>query len=138
MNWIVLIVGLLIVFIIGWVVLNVRKMKNLPNVPDSKKIKVLSTKNFKHQIKTGKVLVDFWAPWCMPCKMMSPVLNDLAEENGHEVTVAKLNVDEQQQIARQFNIRSIPTMILFKNGKEVRRITGVKSKQHLLKELQAV
>ncbi len=80
------------------------------------------------------VLMDFWASWCMPCKMMVPVLNEVAEEVNGKVTIAKVNVDEQKATAAKFGIRSIPTMVLFQNNKEVKRIVGVKTKDYLLKE----
>ena len=120
----------------GLLIVNTRKqMKNLKDVKDSEKIKILTDQNFQNKIKTGTFLVDFWAAWCMPCKMMVPVLNEVAEEAGEKVTIAKLNVDEQKATAARFSVRSIPTMILFRNGKEVKRIVGVKTKDYLLKEL---
>jgi thioredoxin 2 len=70
------------------------------------------------------VLVDFWAEWCGPCRMMSPVLDKLAEERATTLQVGKLNTDEQPEIAARFNIRSIPTLILFRDGKEVARQSG--------------
>ena len=112
-----------------------RQMKQLKDVKDSEKVKILSDQNFSNRTKSGFVLVDFWASWCMPCKLMVPVLNELAEENDGKVTIAKLNVDEAKNTASKFNVRSIPTLILFKNGKEVHRFVGVKSKDYLLKEL---
>ena len=117
------------------VYLTKRQMKQLKDVKDSEKVKILSDQNFSNRIKSGFVLVDFWASWCMPCKLMVPVLNELAEENDGKVTIAKLNVDEAKNTASKFNVRSIPTLILFKNGKEVHRFVGVKSKDYLLKEL---
>ena len=108
------------------------KMKNTPAVADSDLIEHLTAQNFAHKTKKGVVLVDFWADWCMPCKMMAPVLNDVAEATEGTATIYKLNVDEQQQVAAQYGIRSIPTMILFKDGKEVERIIGVKSKEAVI------
>lgn len=112
-----------------------RQMRQLKDVKSSEKVKILNDQNFNNQIKTGVVLVDFWAEWCMPCKLMVPVLNELAEETSKKITIAKLNVDESNKTASQFAVRSIPTMILFKNGKEIHRFVGVKTKDYLLKEL---
>ena len=81
----------------------------------------------------GTVLVDFWASWCMPCKMLSPVVDEVAEEVT-SAKVAKVNVDEQQSLAARFNVMSIPTLIVFKDGKEVRRSVGVMPKE-AVKEL---
>ncbi len=117
---------------------NYLKMKSLPNTPESLKIKTLSNKNFKPIIRSGTVLVDFWAPWCGPCKMMAPVLNDIAETAAEQVTIGKVNVDNQQQLAQKYKIRNIPTLVLFSNGREVKRYMGVKSKKFLLKEIAAV
>lgn len=112
-----------------------RQMNQLKNVKDSDKVKILTDQNFANQTKSGTVLVDFWASWCMPCKLMVPVLNELAEEVYGRVTVAKLDVDQSKATASKFAVRSIPTLILFKNGKEVHRFVGVKTKDYLLKEL---
>jgi len=133
--WITIIsVGTLAV-LLGLLILNARKrMKSLKDVKESDKVVNLTDQNFLNKIKTGTVLVDFWAVWCMPCKMMVPVLNEVAEETHGTVTIAKVNVDEQKATAARLGIRSIPTMILFKNGREVKRIVGVKTRDYLLKE----
>lgn len=107
------------------------RMKHIKSIPESEKIKILTDKNFQNQVKNGLVLVDFWAAWCMPCKLMVPALNELADDPDNLAAIAKLNVDEQRSIASKFGIRSIPTSILFKNGKEVERIVGVKSADQL-------
>ena len=133
--WITIIVFAVLAILIVLFIVNTRqRMKSLKDVKDSEKIKILTDQNFQNKIKTGTVLVDFWAAWCMPCKLMVPVLNEVAEETGEKVTIAKVNVDEQKLTAARFGIRSIPTMILFQNGKEVKRIVGVKTKEYLLKE----
>jgi thioredoxin 1 len=111
------------------------KIKNVKDVPPSNKIKILNNKNFRPIIKNGLVLVDFWAPWCAPCKMIAPTLNEIAEENPDKITIAKVNVDQNQKIAQQYNIRNIPTLVLFQGGKEIKRIMGVKTKNVLLKEI---
>lgn len=81
------------------------------------------------------VLVDFWAAWCGPCKMVAPVLEEIASEKAGELTVAKLDVDANPTTARDFQVVSIPTMILFKDGAPVKRIVGAKGKAALLREL---
>ncbi|OBG58638.1 MULTISPECIES: thioredoxin [unclassified Mycobacterium] len=81
------------------------------------------------------VLVDFWATWCGPCKMVAPVLEEIASERGEQLTVAKLDVDANPVTARDFQVVSIPTMILFKDGQPVKRIVGAKGKAALLREL---
>ena len=79
------------------------------------------------------VLVDFWAPWCGPCKMVAPVLDELAREYAGKLKIVKLNVDQNQQVAAQFGISSIPTLIMFKNGKESGKMIGFQSKDALKK-----
>ncbi|OBH15716.1 thioredoxin [Mycobacterium sp. E3247] len=81
------------------------------------------------------VLVDFWATWCGPCKMVAPVLEEIASERAAQLTVAKLDVDANPVTARDFQVVSIPTMILFKDGQPVKRIVGAKGKAALLREL---
>ena len=137
--WIAIIVTVVIIGALAFLVIRAKsQLKNIQNIPDSARIRVLTDQNFGKTIKSGTVLVDFWAAWCMPCKLMVPVLNELAEEVGGKVSIAKLNVDESRKTASQFGIRSIPTMILFRNGREVKRIVGVKNKEYLLREFDRV
>ena len=84
------------------------------------------------------VLVDFWATWCGPCKMVAPVLEEIAAERAGQLTIAKLDVDANPETARDFQVVSIPTLILFKNGQPVKRIVGAKGKAALLRELSDV
>lgn len=84
------------------------------------------------------VLVDFWATWCGPCRMVAPVLEEIATEKSGQLTVAKLDVDANPETARDFQVVSIPTLILFKDGQPVKRIVGAKGKAALLRELADV
>ena len=81
------------------------------------------------------VLVDFWAEWCGPCKMVAPVLEEIAGEYGDKLTVAKLNIDHNPERARDYQVMSIPTMIVFRDGKQVKTIVGAKPKKQLLDDL---
>ena len=81
------------------------------------------------------VVVDFWAEWCGPCKMLAPILEEVAEENSDKITVAKVNVDENPDLARQFNIMSIPTLIVFNEGEQVQTFQGASGKAGLLQNL---
>jgi thioredoxin 1 len=112
-----------------------RRMKNSPDVRKNDKILDLTDKNFLQQIKSNVTLVDFWASWCVPCKMMAPVLNEIAEEVPANVKVCKVNVEEYQSLATKYSVRGIPTMLLFRNGKEIDRFVGVKTKDFLLKRI---
>jgi len=112
------------------------RMKNIPIVADSDKILTLTDKNFQHQTKNKLVLVDFWANWCAPCRMMAPVLNEVADELSGNSHIGKVNIEEYQSLAQKFQVRNIPTLILLKNGKEINRFVGMKSKDFLLEQIQ--
>jgi thioredoxin 1 len=111
------------------------KMKQFPPVSDNNKIVTLTNQNFPAEIKNKVVLVDFWAEWCMPCRMMAPVLNDVTDSLSGNMKVGKVNIELYKELAQQFNVMSIPTMILFKNGKEINRFVGVKTKDFLLAKM---
>jgi thioredoxin 1 len=92
--------------------------------------------NFAASVQKGLVLVDFWAPWCGPCRMLAPILEELDSEMGDRVQIIKVNVDENQGTAGQFGIMSIPTMVLFKDGEPLGQIVGVQPKEALEEILQ--
>ncbi len=115
-----------------------RYMKKIPVEADNEKILTLTDKNFQTLTKNKLVLVDFWASWCAPCRMMAPVLNDTVTELDGNTHIGKVNIEEYQSLAQKFNIRSIPTMVIFKNGVEVSRFSGVRNKEFLLKQIQNI
>lgn len=97
-------------------------------------VKIITNDNFTKEVLENKktVLLDFWASWCGPCKMLSPVVDEFAEENEN-IYVGKVNVDEQSELATQFEVMSIPTLIVFKNGQKVNQSVGVISKEQIAK-----
>ena len=97
----------------------------------------LTDQTFDEEIKSAAepVLVDFWAEWCGPCKMVAPILHEIEADNAGKLRVGKVNIDENLELARRFDVMSIPTMILFKDGEPQVRIVGAKGKGQLLQEL---
>jgi len=99
---------------------------------------VLTKDNFNQSIENGVSLVDFWAPWCGPCKMQLPIVEELSTELEGQATIGKINVDEQPELAAQFGVMSIPTLILFKDGQPVDKMVGLQSKDALKAKISNV
>lgn len=94
-------------------------------------IKYLNDENFQTEISKGVTLVDFYADWCGPCRMIAPVIEELASEMNGKAKIAKLDIESAQQTTSTFHVTSIPTIIIFKDGQEVKRVVGIKDKQTL-------
>lgn len=96
-------------------------------------VKHFNKENFNDEVTNyeGKVLVDFWASWCGPCKMMIPVVDEIAKETQGNVNIGKINVDDEAELAVQYGIMSIPTFILFENGKPTQKLVGIQEKETL-------
>ena len=108
-------------------------MENVSNIE-------LNSKNFKEEVLESSipVLIDLWAPWCMPCRMITPIVEQLAEDNQGKLKVCKLNTDENQDIAARYGIQGIPTLLFFKGGQEVDRLVGVTPKPIIQKKIDAI
>ena len=107
---------------------------------DNSSVIKLDESNFDREVtQDGKpVIVDFWAEWCGPCKMIAPLLDEIARERADAVKVAKVNVDENQSLSLKYNIRAIPALLFFKNGQLRDQVTGVTSKKDLLNRIEAL
>lgn len=106
----------------------------------SEKVLILGDENFEQEVENSNqvVLVDFYADWCGPCKMLGPVIDELAEENDGKSKIAKINVDQQRNLAKRFRVMSVPSILFFKDGKEVDRMVGAQSKEDLLAKINSL
>ena len=106
----------------------------------SPSIVTLTQENFSQQVlqSPAPVLVDFWAEWCGPCKMIAPVLDELADEYDGKVKIGKVNIDEQQNLAAEYGVRAIPTLLVFQNGQVADQLVGARSKRDLKASLDRV
>lgn len=100
-------------------------------------LKNITAENFETEVKNSKdfILVDFYATWCGPCKMLAPVLEQVADEVKEKASIVKLDIDECLDIAKEYNVMSVPTMVLFKDGKEVDRIVGLRQKNQIIEAI---
>ncbi|MBK1964155.1 thioredoxin [Campylobacter novaezeelandiae] len=97
----------------------------------------LTSENFS-EVKEGVALVDFWAPWCGPCRMLSPVIDELANDFEGKAKICKVNTDEQGDLAAEYGVRSIPTLIFFKNGEVIDQLVGAQSKQAIADKINSL
>ncbi|MBU4438993.1 MAG: thioredoxin [Acetobacterium sp.] len=106
----------------------------------SEKIISINMENFETEILSynGAVMVDFWAEWCGPCKALAPTIDEISQELGDNMKVCKINVDENQSLAQQFRVMSIPTVVFFKNGEAVNRFVGVREKDEYIDAMKTL
>lgn len=102
------------------------------------KVKELTSDEFDKFIKDDKTVIDFWAPWCGPCKMMGPIFEDVAKDLKDKAKFAKVNVDENSDLAQRFGVMSIPTIMFFRDGEPVDRAVGVLMKEDLIKKVKEI
>lgn len=102
------------------------------------KVLTITDNDFDKTIKKGITMVDFWAVWCGPCRRQGPIVEEIANEVGKKYKIGKLDVDNNKVSSNAYNVRNIPTLIIFKDGKEVKRLVGLQDKQTLLNELNAI
>ena len=127
------------VFVLALVFSFYRRYKmaaSMSKKPVSDKLVILTDATFKKQIAKGVSLVDFWAAWCTPCKIQGPVVNEIAEEFSDVAKICKLDVQHNQRVAAELGIRNIPTVLIFKDGKIVKKFVGVKTKSVLMKAVK--
>jgi thioredoxin 1 len=126
-------VAVLLILLIAAFYKKYKLLKNMDQTPNSSHLLELTDATFKKTIQKGVTLVDFWAPWCMPCKIQGPIVNEVAELMHDKATISKINIDIHKRTASELGIRSIPTIIIFKDGKIVTKLVGAKTKNVLTK-----
>jgi|WetSurMetagenome_2_1015567.scaffolds.fasta_scaffold211338_2 thioredoxin 1 len=128
-----IIAGLILAYIVYMFIRNRNRMKK----PPSENVKILTDGNFNATIKKGVSLVDFWAAWCGPCRVQGPIVDEIADEIGDKANICKLDIDQHKKTAGQLGIQSIPTILIFKDGKMVQKFVGVKSKPTFIKAIKS-
>ncbi len=122
--------------VLGFIIYTFIKNRNRMSKPPSVNVKILTDDNFSSTIKSGVSLVDFWAAWCGPCRVQGPIVDEIADEIGDKAKICKLNIDQHKKTAGQLGIQSIPTILIFKDGKMVQKFVGVKPKTTLIKAIE--
>lgn len=140
-NWNLLLPILFLALIVAFLIVRIYRMRHLmtggTGTEESEHTIELRDATFEKTISKGVSLVDFWAPWCAPCRIQGPIVNELANEMVDRAQICKMDVDQNKKMAGKYGIRSIPTIMIFKNGKMVKQYVGVKTKNVLKKELES-
>lgn len=122
----------LAVIVVGWAVYRFIQARNMPPPREIAGVDNLTSQTFKEHVAQGVTLVDFWAPWCGPCRMQMPIIEETVGMLPPGVKIAKVNIDEAGDLARRFEIDGVPTWIVFRDGREAYRTSGVQSREDLL------
>ena len=141
-NWNLVIPVVVLAVIVLFLIIRMYKMRHLlggATGPETSENTIdVNDRNFSAVIAKGVSLVDFWAPWCAPCRMQGPIVNQLADEMSEKANICKMDIDQNKKTAAKLGIQSIPTIMIFKNGKMVKKFVGIKPKNQLQKEIEAV
>ncbi len=125
------------ILVIGYFLYHFIVVRKRMNKPPSENIRILTDENFDKVIRNGVSLVDFWAAWCGPCRVQGPIVDEVADEMTTKANVCKLDIDQNRKVAGKLGIQSIPTMMIFKNGKPVQKFVGVKPKHVLINAINS-
>jgi len=118
------------------IIISVSSCKSSNKGSNSDNIVTLTTSNFDNEISKGVVMVDFWATWCMPCKAMAPVIDEIADQAKGKIKVGKVDIDANGELANRYNVQGIPNIIIFKDGTQVENLVGIQSKETLIQALE--
>lgn len=121
------------ILVVVWAVYKFTQDRNAPPPKEIAGVESLTESGFAAAVANGVTMVDFWAPWCGPCKMQLPIVEEVLPELPAGVKIAKVNVDEESSLAQKFGVQSIPTWIIFKDGNEIHRASGLQTREMLLK-----
>lgn len=122
---------------LGYFLYSFLKAKKRMSRPASENVKILDDTNFEVTVNKGVSLVDFWAAWCGPCKVQGPIIDEVADEMLEKANICKVDVDSNQKISQKYGIRNIPTILIFKDGKPVEKLVGVKPRGVLIKTIES-
>ncbi|MFZ4412803.1 MAG: thioredoxin [Bacteroidales bacterium] len=127
-----------LLIILVFVAFNGKTFAQKAEKPADEKVKIITDQDFDKTIKKGITMIDFWATWCGPCRRQAPIVEEIANEVSKKIKIGKLDVDKNKIASNTYSVRNIPTLIFFKDGKEVKRLVGLQEKQAILNELNAL
>ncbi len=127
-----------LVILLAFVAFSGKVFSQATDKPANDKVKIITDLDFDKTIKKGITLIDFWAVWCGPCRRQAPIVEEIANEVSKKITIGKLDVDKNKIASSTYSVRNIPTLIIFKDGKEVKRMVGLQNKEAILAALKEI